>query len=118
MEDKLFTSVEEECLYWKERCLKVSQERDDAQREFDDFTTESRQLEAELEMTVEQQEKKIRDLNQLVNQLHSLTSCAYPTIGKYYSTTDQAASFRLPSQRLVHPWDTVCFRTSNYFTIK
>ncbi|XP_050077580.1 nuclear distribution protein nudE homolog [Anopheles maculipalpis] len=70
MEDKLFTSVEEECLYWKERCLKVSQERDDAQREFDDFTTESRQLEAELEMTVEQQEKKIRDLNQLVNQLH------------------------------------------------
>ncbi|EAA14060.3 AGAP009914-PA, partial [Anopheles gambiae str. PEST] len=71
MEDKLFTSVEEECLYWKERCLKVSQERDDAQREFDDFTTESRQLEAELEMTVEQQEKKIRDLNQLVNQLHS-----------------------------------------------
>ncbi|XP_053663140.1 nuclear distribution protein nudE-like 1-A [Anopheles marshallii] len=70
MEDKLFTSVEEECLYWKERCLKVSQERDDAQREFDDFTTESQQLEAELEMTVEQQEKKIRDLNQLVNQLH------------------------------------------------
>uniref|UniRef100_A0A182RR86 NUDE domain-containing protein n=1 Tax=Anopheles funestus TaxID=62324 RepID=A0A182RR86_ANOFN len=70
MEDKLFTSVEEECMYWKERCLKVSQERDDAQREFDDFTTESRQLEAELEMTVEQQEKKIRDLNQLVNQLH------------------------------------------------
>uniref|UniRef100_A0A182NAT1 NUDE domain-containing protein n=1 Tax=Anopheles dirus TaxID=7168 RepID=A0A182NAT1_9DIPT len=71
MEEKLFTSVEEECLYYKERCLKVSQERDDAQREFDDFTTESRQLEAELEMTVEQQEKKIRDLNQLVNQLHS-----------------------------------------------
>lgn len=30
---------------------------------------ESRQLEAELEMTVEQQEKKIRDLNQLVSQL-------------------------------------------------
>ncbi|KFB46583.1 hypothetical protein ZHAS_00014621 [Anopheles sinensis] len=71
MEEKLFTSVEEECVYWKERCLKVSQERDDAQREFDDFTAESRQLEAELEMTVEQQEKKIRDLNQLVNQLHA-----------------------------------------------
>lgn len=30
---------------------------------------ESRQLEAELEMTVEQQEKKIRDLNQLVSQM-------------------------------------------------
>ncbi|XP_050089128.1 nuclear distribution protein nudE homolog [Anopheles aquasalis] len=71
MEDKLFTSVEEECRHWKERYLKVSQERDDAQREFDDFTTESRQLEAELEMTVEQQEKKIRDLNQMVTQLHS-----------------------------------------------
>uniref|UniRef100_A0A2M3Z9U7 Putative tropomyosin n=1 Tax=Anopheles braziliensis TaxID=58242 RepID=A0A2M3Z9U7_9DIPT len=70
MEDKLFTSVEEECRHWKERFLKVSQERDDAQREFDDFTAESRQLEAELEMTVEQQEKKIRDLNQMVTQLH------------------------------------------------
>ncbi|XP_049537745.1 nuclear distribution protein nudE homolog [Anopheles darlingi] len=71
MEDKLFTSVEEECRHWKERYLKVSQERDDAQREFDDFTSDSRQLEAELEATVEQQEKKIRDLNQMVTQLHS-----------------------------------------------
>ena len=43
--------------------------RNDVQREFDDFTEESRQLEAELEMTVEQQEKKIRDLNHFVNQL-------------------------------------------------
>ncbi|XP_038111895.1 nuclear distribution protein nudE homolog [Culex quinquefasciatus] len=68
-QEKLFTSVEEECLYWKERCLKLGQERNDVQREFDDFTEESRQLEAELEMTVEQQEKKIRDLNQLVSQL-------------------------------------------------
>ncbi|XP_058816473.1 nuclear distribution protein nudE homolog [Topomyia yanbarensis] len=68
-QEKLFTSVEEECLYWKERCLKLKQERNDVQREFDDFTEESRQLEAELEMTVEQQEKKIRDFNQLVSQL-------------------------------------------------
>ncbi|XP_055638964.1 nuclear distribution protein nudE homolog [Toxorhynchites rutilus septentrionalis] len=68
-QEKLFTSVEEECLYWKERCLKLSQERNDVQREFDDFTEESRQLEAELEMTIEQQEKKIRDLNQLVSTL-------------------------------------------------
>lgn len=68
-QENLFTSVEEECLYWKERCLKISQERNDVQREFDDFTEESRQLEAELEMTVEQQEKKIRDLNQLMGQL-------------------------------------------------
>lgn len=68
-QEKLFTSVEEECLYWKERCLKLGQERNDVQREFDDFTEESRQLEAELEMTVEQQEKKIRDLNQLVSQM-------------------------------------------------
>lgn len=49
--------------------MKISQERNDVQREFDDFTEESRQLEAELEMTVEQQEKKVRDLNQLVSQL-------------------------------------------------
>ncbi|XP_053694991.1 nuclear distribution protein nudE-like 1-A [Sabethes cyaneus] len=68
-QENIFSSVEEECLYWKERCLKLKQERSDVQREFDDFTEESRQLEAELEMTVEQQEKKIRDLNQLVSQL-------------------------------------------------
>lgn len=37
-QEKLFTSVEEECLYWKERCLKLGQERNDVQREFDDFT--------------------------------------------------------------------------------
>ncbi|XP_055540998.1 nuclear distribution protein nudE homolog [Wyeomyia smithii] len=68
-QEKLFSSVEEECLYWKERCLMLKQERNDVQREFDDFTEESRQLEKELEVTVEQQERKIHDLNQQVNHL-------------------------------------------------
>lgn len=68
-QENTFASVEEECLFWKERCLQFRKDRNDVQKEFDDFTEESRQLEAELEMTVDQQEKKIRDLNQLVSQL-------------------------------------------------
>lgn len=44
------------------RCLDVKQE-------LDDFTEGSRQLEAELEVSLKQQEKTIRDLKSALNQL-------------------------------------------------
>lgn len=44
------------------RCLDVKQE-------LDDFTEGSRQLEAELEMSLQQHEKTIRDLKLALNQL-------------------------------------------------
>lgn len=41
----------------------------DCQKEFEDFTDESRQLEQELETTLIQNEKQIRDLNGMVISL-------------------------------------------------
>jgi hypothetical protein len=38
----------------------------DCQKEFEDFTDESRQLEQELEATLIQNEKQIRDLNSMI----------------------------------------------------
>jgi hypothetical protein len=38
----------------------------DCQKEFEDFTDESRQLEQELETTLIQNEKQIRDLNSMI----------------------------------------------------
>lgn len=45
-------------------CRKV-----DCQKEFEDFTDESRQLEQELETTLLQNEKQIRDLNSAIISL-------------------------------------------------
>lgn len=41
----------------------------DCQKEFEDFTDESRQLEQELETTLIQNEKQIRDLNGMIINL-------------------------------------------------
>lgn len=41
----------------------------DCQKEFEDFTEESRQLEQELETTLIQNEKQIRDLNGMISNL-------------------------------------------------
>ena len=64
-----FNSVEEECCYWKELAKLYLAEKTDSQQEFENFTEESRQLENELEATLLQNEKQIRDLNTTVNSL-------------------------------------------------
>ncbi|KAG4073990.1 hypothetical protein HA402_014195 [Bradysia odoriphaga] len=70
-EPKSFNSVEEECCYWKELARKNHQECLDVKQELDDFTEGSRQLEAELEMSLQQHEKTIRDLKLALNQLQT-----------------------------------------------
>lgn len=40
----------------------------DCQQELEDFTEESRQLETELEATIEQNEKSLKDLRSALNQ--------------------------------------------------
>lgn len=65
----MFSSVEEECCYYKEKALKYYQEKLDGQQELEDFTEESRQLEAELEAQIEQDENQIRTLKNNLNQL-------------------------------------------------
>ncbi|XP_071051822.1 nuclear distribution protein nudE-like 1-B isoform X2 [Onthophagus taurus] len=57
-----FNTIEEELAYWKNLCSKFMQERDTVQNEFDDYVAESQQLEKEYEVTIEQNEKKIRQL--------------------------------------------------------
>lgn len=64
-----FNSVEEECYYWKELAKLYMQEKADCQQEFENFTDESRQLENELEATLLQNEKQIRDLNTSIHNL-------------------------------------------------
>lgn len=68
-EPKNFNSVEEECCYWKELARKNHQECLDVKQELDDFTEGSRQLEAELETSLIQNEKTIKDLKLALNQL-------------------------------------------------
>jgi TolA-binding protein len=49
--------------------LKILFRKADCQKEFEDFTDESRQLEQELETTLIQNEKQIRDLNGMIISL-------------------------------------------------
>ncbi|CAO1431815.1 unnamed protein product [Diamesa serratosioi] len=71
MEQRNFSSVEEECHYWKELAKLYRQEKLDCQKEFEDFTDESRQLETELETALIQNDKQIRDLNSTINSLRN-----------------------------------------------
>lgn len=66
-----FKSIEEECAYWKNRCSEIKQKLIDTRQEFIDFEENSRELEAELEATLEQREKNIRDLKNSLTQIQS-----------------------------------------------
>ncbi|XP_055376222.1 nuclear distribution protein nudE homolog isoform X2 [Condylostylus longicornis] len=65
----IFNSVEDECRYWKERAKLYHKEWTDVKQEFDEFVEDSRQLEAEMEATLEQKETAVRDLRKQVIQL-------------------------------------------------
>lgn len=69
MDTRTFNSIEEECSYWKELSKLYRKEKADCQKEFEDFTEESRQLEQELEATLIQNEKQLRDANQTIDSL-------------------------------------------------
>lgn len=66
-----FKSIEEECVYWKERYTEVKQKLLETKQEFTDFEDNSRQLEAELETCLEQREKTIQDLKHSIDQLQT-----------------------------------------------
>lgn len=69
MEVPNFTSVTDEVAFWKKKANVLLAERNDIQKEFDDFMEGSQQLEAELETTIQQNEKQLSRLNQNVEQL-------------------------------------------------
>uniref|UniRef100_A0A336MIG7 CSON012771 protein n=1 Tax=Culicoides sonorensis TaxID=179676 RepID=A0A336MIG7_CULSO len=69
MEVPNFTSVAEELEFWKKKANLFLSEKNDIQKEFDDFMEGSQQLEAELETTIKQNEQQLSRLGQNVEQL-------------------------------------------------
>lgn len=66
-----FTNVHDECAYWKQKCREFATKLTDTKQEFHDFCENSRELEAELETSLEQREKTIRDLKHSLNQIQN-----------------------------------------------
>lgn len=66
-----FNNIEDECAYWKQKCADYVQRLSDAKQEYNDFEENSRELEAELETSLEQREKTIRDLKHSLNQIQN-----------------------------------------------
>ncbi|XP_055913032.1 nuclear distribution protein nudE homolog isoform X2 [Eupeodes corollae] len=58
----MFNSVEDECRYWKERAKLYHKEWTDVKQEFDEYVEQSRQMEAEMDATLEQKQNSIKDL--------------------------------------------------------
>ena len=66
-----FRSIDDECAYWKERYNTVKQKYIETKQELSEFEESSRQLEAELEASLDQREKNIQDLKHSLNQLQT-----------------------------------------------
>lgn len=66
-----FTNIHEECAYWKQKCREYAGKFADSKQEYNDFVENSRELEAELETSLEQREKTIRDLKHSLNQIQN-----------------------------------------------
>ena len=66
-----FSSLDEECAFWKTKCTSLSQKLVEAKQEYNDFVENSRELEAELETSLEQREKTVRDLKSSLNQIQN-----------------------------------------------
>ncbi|KAH8242483.1 hypothetical protein KR032_007731 [Drosophila birchii] len=58
----MFNSVEDECRYWKERSKQYHKEWTDVKQEYDEFVEQSREMEIEMDATLEQKQSIIKDL--------------------------------------------------------
>ncbi|XP_037932666.1 nuclear distribution protein nudE homolog isoform X2 [Teleopsis dalmanni] len=65
----MFNSVEDECRYWKERAKLYHKEWTDVKQEYDEYVEQSRQMEAEMDATIDQKLAVIKDLKMKVNVL-------------------------------------------------
>ncbi|KAG5671020.1 hypothetical protein PVAND_001238 [Polypedilum vanderplanki] len=104
MENKTFNSIEEECHYWKELARLFRKEKLDCQKEFEDFTEESRQLEQELEATLIQNEKQIRDVNSMVESLREETALLRQRISTHER---EAAGYEIKLNQLTQERDSL-----------
>lgn len=66
-----FKSIDDECAHWKGRYNAVKQKLIETKQELSEFEESSRQLEAELEASLDQREKNIQDLKHSLNQLQT-----------------------------------------------
>ncbi|XP_037722670.1 nuclear distribution protein nudE homolog isoform X1 [Drosophila subpulchrella] len=58
----MFNSVEDECRYWKERSKQYHKEWTDVKQEYDEFVEQSREMEIEMDATLDQKQSIIKDL--------------------------------------------------------
>lgn len=66
-----FATIDEECAFWKNRCIEIKQNLIEAKQDYSDFEEQSRQLENELEAQLEQREKTLRDLKSKISQIEN-----------------------------------------------
>lgn len=66
-----FKSIDDECAYWKQRCDDYRLKLSETKQEYAEFAADSRDLEKELETSLEQREKTIRDLKHSLNQIQT-----------------------------------------------
>ncbi|CAD7003643.1 nuclear distribution protein nudE homolog isoform X2 [Ceratitis capitata] len=65
----MFNSVEDECRYWKERAKLYHKEWTDVKQEYDEYVEQSRQMEAEMDATLDQKQSIIKDLRMTLSSL-------------------------------------------------
>lgn len=70
-QSRKFSSITEECAHWKRLCHEYAGKLKEAKQDNSDFVESSKELEAELEATLEQREKTIRDLKHSLNQIQN-----------------------------------------------
>ncbi|KAK4874939.1 hypothetical protein RN001_014299 [Aquatica leii] len=66
-----FNSVEEEVSYWKNLAQQAIEEKESVQREYEDYVSDSQQLEKEFEITIEQQDRATKELKSYNNSLQN-----------------------------------------------
>ncbi|TMW43615.1 hypothetical protein DOY81_011304 [Sarcophaga bullata] len=67
----LFNSVEDECRYWKERAKLYHKEWTDVKQEYDEYVEQSREMEAEMDATIDQKQATIKDLRFKLSSLEN-----------------------------------------------
>lgn len=66
-----FNSIDDECAHWKKLAHELANKFADTKQEYTEFMENSKELESELETTLEQREKTIRDLKGNLNQIQN-----------------------------------------------
>jgi len=104
METPKFSSVADECAYWKRKCQALATEKADVQKEYDDYMADSKQLEAEYETIIKQNEKEVSKWEQRAEQLRlendSLQKKLQTSQTELHDREDEVSKLRAESNAL------------------